>query len=229
MGLAIASKAVPRFRFPLVAIGGAALLALFLAAGCRKIRYVDAKPLEKAGMDFYSIEAVKGMDPTEAELAEVAKAKMGGLTDNTCVELMRIARNQKQPVKFADAADGLVQAGMKESEILELANIKQLGGGYGELQAMRLIGLSDAVVMEVARRHAAGQQALSGVSLARLKDSGLTQAAVFELVRRGVRDDQVAGIVAMRRARATEADIMRRYPPIDPTPPVASTSTTPAH
>ncbi len=67
------------------------------------------------------------MTPSDAEIAEVAKAKMGGLSDKTCVELLRIARSQGQPVNFADAADGLVQVGMTESEILELASMKQLG------------------------------------------------------------------------------------------------------
>lgn len=225
--MGIASKAVPQPKFAFTEFAAAAFLALLFSAGCQRARYVDTKPLDKAGIDFYSIEAIKGMNPTDAEIAEVARAKMGGLSDKTCVELMRIARSQGQPVKFADAADGMVQAGMTESEILELANMKQLGGGYGELQAMRLTGLADAVVMEVARRHAAGRQALSGVSLARLKDTGLSQTALFELVRRGIRDDQVAGIVALRRARATEAEVMRRYPAVDATPPASSSSSAP--
>ena len=152
-------------------------------------------------MNFYSIQDVKALNPSDAEIAEVAKAKMGGLSDKTCIELLRLSRTVG-PAQFAEPADGLVQAGMTEDEIIELAKMKQLGLGYGELQAMRLTGLSDVVVMEVARRHASGKQALSGVSLARLKDSGLSQAALFELVRRGIKDSDVPGIVAMRRARA---------------------------
>jgi hypothetical protein len=95
----------------------------------------------------------------------------------------------------------------------------QLGVPSGELQAMKLTGLSDAVVMEVARRHAAGKQALSGVSLAHLKDAGFSQAALFELVRRGVRDDQVASIVALRHNKKTsEAEIVKHFPPNDVAP-----------
>lgn len=216
----------PRRILP-VAIAAGAFFVLLAVGGCQKVRYVDTKPLEKAGMEFSSIETVKAMNPTDAEIAEVTKAKMGGLSDKTCIELLRISRTQGQSADFADPADGLVQAGMTEREILELASMKQLGIGYGELQAMRLTGLSDAVVMEVARRHAAGKQALSGVSLARLKDTGLSQAALFELVHRGIPDAQVPGIVAMRRKKASESDIMQHYPAVDLTPPTVSVSSTP--
>jgi hypothetical protein len=218
-----------RPRIARVGLAGAAIFSLLIAAGCQKVRYVDTKPLDKAGMDFSSIEAVKALNPSDAEIAEVAKAKMGGLSDKTCIELLKISRSQGQAANFADAADGLVQAGMTEREILDLANMKQLGVGYGDLQAMRLTGLSDAVVMEVARRHAAGKTALSGVSLARLKDTGMSQAALFELVHRGIPDNQVAGIVALRRKKASDSDIMQHYPAVDITPPTVSVSTAPAH
>ncbi len=218
-----------RARIARVGLAGAAIFTLLAAGGCQKVRYVDTKPLDKAGMDFSSIEAVKAMNPSDAEIAELAKAKMGGLSDKTVIELLQISRSQGQPANFADPADGLVQAGMTEREILELANMKQLGVGYGELQAMRLTGLSDAVVMEVARRHAAGKTALSGVSLARLKDTGMSQAALFELVHRGIPDSQVAGIVALRRKKVSDSDIMQHYPAVDITPPTVSVSTTPAH
>ena len=220
--------AMPR-RIAPVAIAACVFFVLLSVAGCQKVRYVDTKPLDKAGMEFSSIETLKAMNPTDAEIAEVAKAKMGGLSDKTCIELLRISRTQGQSADFADPADGLVQAGMTEREILELDSMKQLGLGYGELQAMRLTGLSDAVVMEVARRHAAGKQALSGVSLARLKDTGLSQAALFELVHRGIPDAQVPGIVAMRRKKASESDIMQHYPAVDLTPPTVSVSSTPVH
>src|ERR1700689_4626624 len=183
-----------RPQFARMAFAGAAIFALLAAGGCQRVRSVETKPLDKAGMDFSSIEVVKAMNPSDTEIAEVAKAKMGGLSDKTCIELLRISRGQGQSANFADAADGLVQAGMTEREILDLANMKQLGVGYGKLQAMRLTGLSDAVVMEVARRHAAGKTALAGVSLARLKDTGMSQAALFELVHRGIPDNQVAGM-----------------------------------
>jgi len=213
----------------LTAIFAAATMALICAAGCQNAHYLDTKPLEQAGMDFSSVQTVKAMNPTDVEIAELAKAKMGGLSDKTCIELFKMARSEGQPANFAEAAAGLLQAGMTEDEILELAKMKQMGLNYGELLAMRLTGLSDEVVMEVARRHAAGRDALSGVSLARLKDTGLSQQALFELVHRGIRDDQVGGIVAMSRKRASESEILRSYPSVDVTSRTADASTPTSH
>jgi|ERR1700733_776682 len=213
-------KALGRFQQHLLAakLVGASVL-LLACAGCKHVRYIDIKPLDQVGMDYSAIQDIKGLSPSDAEIAEVAKAKMGGLSDHACIELLRISRTQSQRAEFADAADNLVQVGMTEDDILALARMHQLGIPSGELQAMKLTGLSDAVVMEVARRHAAGKQALSGVSLAHLKDAGFSQAALFELVRRGVRDDQVASIVALRRnKKITEAEILKRYPPNDVAP-----------
>ena len=225
LSLGPARRFLDRRRVGVIACA-AAVLTLVAAAGCKKARYFDTKPLDKAGMDFSSEEAVKALNPSDAEIAEIAKAKMGGLSDKTCIELFKIARSQGQ-TDWADPADGMVQAGMTEDEIIELAKMKQLGLGYGDLQAMRLTGLSDLVVMEVARRHAAGKPSLSGVSLARLKDTGLSQAALFELVHRGIRDDQVAGIVALRRHKTTEAEILKKYPAVDVTSPQVSTTNSP--
>ena len=213
----------------LTAIFAAATMVLICAAGCQNAHYLDTKPLEQAGMDFSSVQTVKAMNPTDVEIAELAKAKMGGLSDKTCIELFKMARSEGQPANFAEAAAGLLQAGMTEDEILELAKMKQMGLNYGELLAMRLTGLSDEVVMEVAWRHAAGRDALSGVSLARLKDTGLSQQALFELVHRGIRDDQVGGIVAMSRKRASESEILRSYPSVDVTPRTAAASTPTSH
>jgi hypothetical protein len=207
----------------------ATALLLMACTGCKHDRYIDTKALDQAGMDYSAIQEMKALSPSDEEIAEVAKAKMGGLSDHACIELLRISRSQNQRPEFADAADNLVQVGMTEDDILALARMRQLGVPSGELQAMKLTGLSDAVVMEVARRHAAGKQALSGVSLAHLKDAGFSQGALFELVRRGVRDDQVTAIVALRRNKWSEADILRHYPPTDVAPYQNMSTPEPAH
>lgn len=209
-----------------LAIAATVLLA---CAGCKHVRYIDTKPLDQAGMDYSAIQEMKALNASDAEIAEVAKAKMGGLSDHACIELLQISRSQKLPPEFADSADNLVQVGLTEDDILALARMRQLGVPSGELQAMKLTGLSDAVVMEVARRHAAGKQSLSGVSLAHLKDAGFSQAALFEFVRRGVRDDQVPEIIALRHKRLSEGEILKHYPPTDVATYQNSSTPEPAH
>jgi hypothetical protein len=98
-----------------------------------------------------------------------------------------------------------------EAAILELAKLNQLGLNAGELQAMRLAGLSDAILLEVARHRAAGKPVLAGASLANLKNVGVRELTLLELARRGVPDSQAAAIISARRHGASDAELLRRF------------------
>ncbi len=54
---------------------------------------------------------------------------------------------------------------------------------------MRLAGLSDQVILAVARRRAAGKPVLSGPSLTQLKNAGWNEAELLSLIDRGATDD----------------------------------------
>jgi hypothetical protein len=201
------------FRRP----GGAGLaLALTLAAifapGCRELHRANFDPLDGVGMSFSSEQELRGLDVSDAEVVELAKAKRAGLSDSACVELVRIVRAQKQPLPEGDAIAGLREAGMAESTILELARLNQLGLEAGEEQAMHLAGLSDRIILEVARRRTAGQPALAGASLADLKNAGVSEATMFTLLGRGVADDQVPGIVALKNNGWSDNQVLQRHP-----------------
>lgn len=182
-----------------------------LAGGCKHVAPLDIKPLDAAGMNYDTIKQLQSMQITAPEVAEISKARGGGLTDRGCVEIMQIYHGRAQAFDAGETVAGLVQVRMREDTILDLARLQQLGLGAGELQAIRLVGLSDSVVLAVAHRKAEGKPVLSGASLGTLKNTGLREATLLELVRRGVPDSQVSEIVALRRHRAGDADILRRY------------------
>jgi hypothetical protein len=185
-------------------------LAVF-AGGCKHVAPLDIKPLDAAGMNYDSIKQLELLHISAPEVAEIAKARNGGLTDHDCIEIVQIYHGRGHEFDAGETVAGLVQVRMHEDTILELARMNQLGIGAGELQAIRLVGLSDAVVLAVARRHSEGRTVLSGASLGALKNTGLRESTLLELVRRGVPDSQVSEIVALRRHRATDADILRRF------------------
>lgn len=185
---------------------------LSASPGCRKLHRTDFTPLDGVGFSYSREEDLRGLDISDAEVVELAKAKRSGVTDNACVELIRIARSQQQPFADGDNIYGLYQAGMSEENILELARLNQLGLQTGEEQAMRLAGLSDSIVLEFARRRAAGKPALSGSSLATLKNAGVSEFTMMELLRRGISDHQLAGIVALKRKGASDSTVLSRYP-----------------
>ncbi len=189
----------------------AAAIAAIILFGCKRLHPTDTTPLDKAGMWYRSIEELRGLDVTDAEVAELVKAHDAGLSDGTCVELVRIARQRKQPVALGDAVANLRRVDVSESTLLELARLNQPGLWVGEAQAMRLAGLSDRVLLAVARRRAAGQPVLSGASIAQLKNAQLSEAEILDLIERGITDAQVEAMLAARQRAATGAGFVRYH------------------
>ena len=186
------------------------LLAVGLATGCRRLHRTDTTPLDQAGMWFNRIEELRALDVTDAEVAELVKVRSAGVSDGACVELVRLARSRAQPFAGGDAIASLRQVGIGEPAILELAKLNQLGLWVGEAQAMRLAGLSENVLLTLARRRAAGQPALSGPSVAQLKNSGLSEAQLLELINRAATDEQAAELVVARQRAANPTGFVRQ-------------------
>lgn len=188
------------------------LAASLLLVSCQTLMPLDTKPLDTAGMRYDSIKELKALRITAPEVLEIAKVRNAGLSDSDCVELLQISRNHHQQFTSGDAISTMVGSGIPEPMILGLANLDQLGLGYGELQAMYLAGLSDAIIMEVARRHSANQPVLSGASLGNMRNLRMDDAVLLELVRRGIPNSAAPEIIALRRHGASDAEILRKFP-----------------
>lgn len=195
---------------------GACFIALAAAlaiscTGCSRLKPVDTSPLETSGMGYNAIEQLNSLKISTAEVSEMAEARQGGFSDGDCVEILKIYRGQNHPFDAGDAVAGLLQVGMTDDNVLDLAKINELGLGWGELQAMKLAGMSNAIVMEEARQRANRTPVFSGASLARLKDAGMHNSTLLKLVTLGVPDSQARAIVAYRRRGVSEAKIVRHF------------------
>jgi hypothetical protein len=189
-----------------------AAAATLFSASCAKLQHVDTSPLDRAGMSYSAIQTLKQAGISDAEVLAVANAKMDSISDATCVELVRIAHSRQQPYNSTEAVASLQQVGMSEPSILELARMNQLGLGVGELQAMRLLGLPDNIVLEIAKSHAEGKPVLSGVSVANIMNTGVSRGTLIELIRRQVPDQSAAAIIAMKKQHQTDAQVLRHFP-----------------
>jgi hypothetical protein len=163
-------------------------------------------------MSYDSIKKLQGWNVTTAEVSEMARARESGFSEDACVEVFQIYRTRAQHFEVGDAIAGLVGAGASEELVIKLARLDQLGLGAGELEAMRLAGLSDEILLTVARRHAANQAVLSGASLAELKNLGLRSSTLLELAEHGVPDSEAAAIMSSRRRGAKDDQILRQFP-----------------
>lgn len=185
--------------------------ALVLAGGCHRVMPTNTVPLDGTGMNFSAIQTLKSLDITDAEVAEIVKAKQGGLSDDGCVALVRLAHSRKEQFHTGEDVAQLLQAGVSEPTVLELAQLNQIGLWTGEAQAMRLAGLSDGIILEAARRRAAGQPVLSGASLANFKNAGMSESTLLQLVRRGIPDSEAPKIIVLRHRGFSDAKILRLY------------------
>jgi hypothetical protein len=207
----------PKLRFRAARGVGPRALAILLApfllftVGCHRVLSVDTTPLDNTGMSFDSIQQLQGMKITSNEVPEIAKARHAGFSDAACIEATRIFHSRGQNFNVGDAITASVHVGFSDDTILQLAKLNQLGFEAGELQAMRLAGLSDDIILEVARHHADGKTVLSGASLADMKNAGLGEPTLLELARRGLPDSQAEAIVSLRHRGANDAEILRRF------------------
>ena len=188
----------------------ATLLAAFALAGCKHIKPVDLRPLDQAGMWYQSLEDLRKLEPTDAEVAQLVIVRRAGMSDAGCLDLVRIARSRRKPFASGEAVAALLRVHISESNVLELARLDQLGLWVGEAQAMRLAGLSEDIVMTVARRRSSGLASLSGAALAQLKNVGVDEPKMMGLINRGASDEEAQKIVAARHRAATPSGFVRQ-------------------
>jgi hypothetical protein len=153
-------------------------------------------------MYFSNVEQLRQLGLSDSEVPQLVSVRQAGGTDTTCIELIRIAHMRHQLFTDGQAVADLASAGVAEKTVLELARLNQLGLWAGEAQALRLSGLSDEVILAVARRRAAAQPVLSSVKVSALKNSGLSEAQILADINNGTSDAQADKIIAERNYAA---------------------------
>jgi len=170
--------------------------SLLLLAGCNKVRQTNMTPLDAAGMHPDSLEQLHKYQVSDNEVQQVVIAGRAGMSEQGCVELVGIARSRHSVFNQGDAVAGLLGAGMKESSVMQIVRLNQLTLFAGEAAAMRLAGLSDEVILDVARRRSKGQAVVTGARLAELRDAGFSNAQLVAAVDRGMTDKEADQAIA---------------------------------
>lgn len=181
---------------------GLLLASILLVCSCKPAQKPDTQQADQMAMWLDSVPQLKTLDVSNAEIEELAKAHQAGLTDPSTVVLIQLARERKQPFADGQSIADLLNAGSSEQTVLELARLNQLGVWAGEAQAMRLVGLSDKVILAVAQRRSKGLPVLSGVKLGELKNAGASDALILEMVQRGDSEQTASNYIAQRNRAA---------------------------
>jgi hypothetical protein len=183
---------------PRLLLGLLLLLLLPLAACKHAEQPPNTQSLDEAGMWSNSVSELRTLNVSNAEIAELTKARQGGLSDPSCVELVKLARSRQQQFTGGQPIADLLATGSSEQTVLELARMGQLGMWAGQAQALRLAGISDRVILAVAQRSSQGLPVLSGVTLGKLKNSGASDAVILDFVQKGITEQRASDYIAQR-------------------------------
>jgi hypothetical protein len=169
-------------------------------AGCHQHPLTDYRPLVQAGVFSGSIEQLKTLNTSDAEVAQVVKLKQGGVTDDTCVALVSAAHAHQHPFNSADSVISLHGARYADADVLDFARANQLDSISGDAVMLRLIGLSDGAVQSILQRHLNGLPTMGTAEIGRLKNTGLTEKQILQRINDGMTDAQADQEAAAREA-----------------------------
>jgi len=186
------------------------LLGGAVSAGCNKAQQTNMSALDAAGIPPEVIDQLKGLQVTEVEVQQLVLAHQAGMSDEGCIEMVRIAHSHHQPFSSAEAVTGLMNSGMKESSVLEMARLNLVPMWAGEAQAMRLAGVPESMIMIVARRRAAGQPTISGDRIVKLRNTGMPDSQIIAEIQKGTTDAQADRMIAYHEALMTTHGFVRQ-------------------
>ena len=176
--------------------------SLALLCSCKPAQKPNTEQADQRAMWLDSVPQLKSLNVSNAEITELSKAHEAGLTDPSSIVLIQLARDHKIPFADGQAIADLLNAGSSEQTVLELARLNQLGIWAGEAQAMRLAGLSDKIILAVAQRRSQGLPVLTGAKLGELKNTGVNDVTILEMVQKGDSDKTATQYIAARERAA---------------------------
>jgi hypothetical protein len=171
-----------------------------LLAGCQKHAKTDYSALDQSGMWSTNLAELKKYNPSDGEIAQLAKLKQAGASDDLCLALLKVARDHHHEFTSGDSATNLSRAGYSDEQILEMAQSDQIDILSGEAVTLKLIGLSNATVQLIIHRRIEGLPTLTSEQIGRLKNTGMSEKQILEVVNKGLSNQAAETLIAQREA-----------------------------
>jgi hypothetical protein len=190
----------------------ATLAVVLCLGGCQRFHHADTQPLAQSGFWSDTIQKLRDLNVSDSEVAGLIKLREAGLSDDDCVEFVNLARSRQQMFTSGETVATLLHSGLAEPTVMELARLNQIDSWALEAQSIRLAGYSDRVVLAAARRRADHQPMASAASLVELKNTGVSEQQVLEMISRGLTDEQVGQMVAAHKQTEMPTPFVHRPP-----------------
>ena|SRR5215472_5473545 len=177
------------------------LPTLFLLLGCKKQPDVDYSPLDQSGMFSTSLAELKKIKLNPAEITQLTNLKHAGASDDFCLALVKVARAHNHDFTSGDSAVSLSRAGYSDAQILEMAQADKIDILSSDAVMLKLMGLSNSTVQTVIQRREQGLPTLTSEQIGRLKNVGVSESKILELINQGLSDQQAEAQI--KRLEAT--------------------------
>jgi hypothetical protein len=180
-------------------------VCLLFLGGCEKKPQTNYAALDQAGMHSTSVDELKKQKVTDMEIAQLAKLKQAGASDDLCLSLFKTARDHGHDFSSGDSAVNLSHAGYSDAQILEMAQSDQIDLLSGEAITLKLIGLSNPTVQEIIHRRIQGLPTLTSEQIGELKNTGLTEKQILDMIDIGLTGEEADREIAKREASRNHA------------------------
>jgi hypothetical protein len=176
----------------------AVVLYAFLA-GCESHPLTDYRPAVAAGIFSGTIEDLKKLNASDAEITEVIQLKKVGVSEDAILALVRIAHEHRHPFTAAGSVTSLAGANFTEARILQIAQTDQIDSIGGDAVMLHVIGLSDPTVQMLLDRRLKNIPTMTVGTIADLKNTGLTEKDILYRIHGGMTDAQGEAEAAARQ------------------------------
>jgi hypothetical protein len=171
-----------------------------LAGGCDRHAKPEPPTLESTGIFATSLAQLKTYNLKDAEIEQLIRLKQAGATDQLCVDLVKAAHDHHHDFSSAESAINLSRADYSDAQILEMAQSDRIDILSGEAVTLKLIGFAPATVQDIIHRRVEGLPTLTSEQIGRLKNTGMSDRQILELVDQGLTDEQAEAFITKREA-----------------------------
>jgi ATP/maltotriose-dependent transcriptional regulator MalT len=180
-----------------LAVAGVCMVVL---CGCEKKPEINYNALDQSGMHTATVDELKKQKITDQEISQMTKLKAAGASDDLCLSLFKAARGHGHDFTSGDAAVNLSKAGYSDEQILGMAQSDKIDILSGEAITLKLIGLSNPTVQEIINRRIQELPTLTSEQIGRLKNTGMSERQILDLIAQGLSDEQAEAQITKREA-----------------------------
>jgi len=180
-------------------------MLFLLLDGCKKQPEVDYSPLDQSGMFSTSLGELKKIKLNPAEITQLTNLKHAGARDDFCLALVKAARAHNHDFTSGDSAVSLSRAGYSNAQILEMAQADKIDILSSDAVMLKLMGLSNTTVQTVIQRREQGLPTLTSEQIGRLKNVGVSESKILELINQGLSDQQAEAQITRLEATRNHA------------------------